>query len=83
MLSLLVKARDLETTFGFRIRNEDVAAFCRAHAPRYIGFAGVDPHKGMTALRDDAERVLKKNFPDSVYLKGGPRKDVPWWQIWN
>jgi len=38
---------------------------------------------GMTALRDDAERVLKKNFPDSVYLKGGPRKDVPWWQIWN
>jgi outer membrane protein assembly factor BamD len=38
---------------------------------------------GMTALRDDAERVLKKNFPDSVYLKGGPRKDIPWWQIWN
>ena len=38
---------------------------------------------GMTGLRDDAERVLKQNFPDSVYLKGGPRKDVPWWQIWN
>lgn len=38
---------------------------------------------GMTALRDDAERVMKKNFPDSIYLKGGPRKDVPWWQIWN
>jgi len=38
---------------------------------------------GMTTLRDDAERVLKKNFPDSVYLKGGPRKDIPWWQIWN
>ena len=38
---------------------------------------------GMAALRDDAERVLKKNFPDSIYLKGGPRKDVPWWQIWN
>ena len=37
----------------------------------------------MTALRDDAERVLKTNFPDSVYLKGGPRKDVPWWQLWN
>ena len=38
---------------------------------------------GMTTLRDDAERVLKKNFPDSVYLKGGPNKDTPWWQIWN
>jgi len=49
---VVIKARDLETTFGFRIRNEDVAAFCRKHAPRYIGFAGVDPNKGMTALRD-------------------------------
>lgn len=49
---VVVKARDLETTFGFRIANEDVAAFCRAHGPRYIGFAGVDPHKGMTALRE-------------------------------
>lgn len=38
---------------------------------------------GMTTLRDDAERVMQKNFPDSVYLKGGPKKDVPWWQIWN
>jgi uncharacterized protein len=49
---VVVKARDLETTFGFRIENEDVAAFCRANAPRFIGFAGVDPHKGMTALRE-------------------------------
>lgn len=49
---VIVKARDLETTFGFRIANEDVAEFCRAHAPRFMGFAGVDPHKGMTALRE-------------------------------
>jgi outer membrane protein assembly factor BamD len=38
---------------------------------------------GMTTLRNDAERVLLKNFPDSVYLKGGPKKNTPWWQIWN
>jgi outer membrane protein assembly factor BamD len=38
---------------------------------------------GMKDLRDDAERVMLKNFPNSVYLKGGPRKDVPWWQLWN
>ena len=49
---VVVKARDLETTFGFRIRNEDVAAFCRDHGPRFLGFAGVDPHKGMTAIRE-------------------------------
>lgn len=47
---VVVKARDLETTFGWRISNEDVAAFCRANGPRFIGFAGVDPNKGMTAV---------------------------------
>ncbi len=49
---VLVKARDLETTFGLKIWNEDVAAFCREQGPRFIGFAGVDPHKGMAAIRE-------------------------------
>lgn len=38
---------------------------------------------GMKDLRDDAERVMLKNFPNSKYLKGGGGKDTPWWQIWN
>lgn len=38
---------------------------------------------GMTTLRDDADRVLKKNFPDSGYLTGGPKKTGSWWQPWN
>ena len=37
---------------------------------------------GMKILRDDAERVLNRNFPNSVYLKGGPKKGTPWWQFW-
>ncbi|MCA0317628.1 MAG: amidohydrolase family protein [Proteobacteria bacterium] len=47
-----IKARDLETTYGWRIRNEDVAEFCAQQGPRFIGFAGVDPNKGMTAVRE-------------------------------
>jgi outer membrane protein assembly factor BamD len=39
---------------------------------------------GMVDLRDDAERVLKSNFPTSKYLRElGDRSDVRWWQIWN
>ena len=34
-------------------------------------------------LRDDAERVMKKNFPDSKYLKGGGGKGASWWRLWN
>jgi outer membrane protein assembly factor BamD len=39
---------------------------------------------GMTELRDAADRVMQKNFPDSDYLKaGGRRPDVPWWRLWD
>jgi outer membrane protein assembly factor BamD len=38
---------------------------------------------GMTQLRDDAERVLKLNYPQSVYLTEGlPRRDDPFWKLW-
>ena len=39
---------------------------------------------GLNELRNDAERVMTKNFPDSKYLKGDPsRSDTSWWRIWN
>ena len=38
---------------------------------------------GMNALRDDAKRVLEKNFPQSDYLKaGGVKKSSSWWRLW-
>lgn len=37
---------------------------------------------GMTDLRNDAERVMRKNFPQSVYFAGGPKDGRPWWQVW-
>jgi outer membrane protein assembly factor BamD len=38
---------------------------------------------GLVALRDDAERVLRTNFPDSAFMSGGLRvKDKAWWQFW-
>jgi outer membrane protein assembly factor BamD len=38
---------------------------------------------GLTQLRDDANRVFKKNFPNSEYPTGGPRKPKSWWQFWR
>jgi outer membrane protein assembly factor BamD len=38
---------------------------------------------GMKDLRDDAERVMLKNFPHSKYLKGEAGRKTPWWQLWN
>jgi len=37
---------------------------------------------GLTELRDDAGRVLKQNFPNSVFFTGGPAHSSPWWKLW-
>ena len=37
---------------------------------------------GMNDLRDDAERVMRKNFPKSVYYERGLAQAVPWWKLW-
>lgn len=38
---------------------------------------------GMTQLRDDAKRVLEKNYPRSEYLtRGFKAKSDPWWKVW-
>ncbi|HTJ97804.1 MAG TPA: outer membrane protein assembly factor BamD [Rhodocyclaceae bacterium] len=37
---------------------------------------------GMNDLRDDAERVMRKNFPNSEYYKRGLNKQEPWWKLW-
>jgi outer membrane protein assembly factor BamD len=38
---------------------------------------------GMIDLRDAADRVMRKNFPESRYLTGKPARDVPWWKLWD
>lgn len=37
---------------------------------------------GMSDLRDDAERVMRKNFPNSRYFKDGGEGKDPWWKLW-
>ncbi|HML81871.1 MAG TPA: outer membrane protein assembly factor BamD [Thiomonas arsenitoxydans] len=38
---------------------------------------------GLTQLRDDAERVLKLNYPNCTYLTEGlPKRDDPFWKLW-
>jgi outer membrane protein assembly factor BamD len=38
---------------------------------------------GMTQLRDDTQRVLTSNYPQSEFLTRGFRgKEDPWWKLW-
>jgi outer membrane protein assembly factor BamD len=38
---------------------------------------------GMKDLRDDTERVMRRNFPNSRhYAAGGLERPLPWWKLW-
>ena len=37
---------------------------------------------GMNDLRDDTERVMRKNFPKSEYYERGLNRLEPWWKLW-
>lgn len=37
---------------------------------------------GMNDLRDDAERVMRTNFPNSEYYVRGLNRPEPWWKLW-
>ena len=38
---------------------------------------------GMTDLRDAADRVMHKNFPQSRYLTGKGGRSATWWKLWD
>ncbi|HSG22707.1 MAG TPA: outer membrane protein assembly factor BamD [Azonexus sp.] len=37
---------------------------------------------GMNDLRDDADRVMRKNFPNSRFYKDGLDRKTAWWKLW-
>jgi len=39
-------------------------------------------HMGLTELRDDAKRVLARNFPTDPLAQQGRNRNNPWWKIW-
>ena len=54
----VVSGRDCETTYGFPANNNSILEFCRAYPNKFLGFWGIDPHKGMDAVRE-VEHVIK------------------------
>ena len=48
----VVTGRDCETTYGSKSNNPSVIDFVNQFPNKFIGFVGVDPHKGMRGVRD-------------------------------
>jgi predicted TIM-barrel fold metal-dependent hydrolase len=48
----IICAADNTTTWGRKTPNEVIAQLCERYPDLFVGFAGVDPHKGMAAVRE-------------------------------
>ena len=53
----VVIGRDAETTYGLKSSNPGILELMRQYPDRFIGFAGVDPIKGMDAITELKNRV--------------------------
>ncbi len=48
----VITGRDCEKTYGGKSNNASVINFVQSFPEKFIGFFGLDPHKGMQAVRD-------------------------------
>lgn len=48
----VITGRDCETTYGSKSNNDSVIEFVKAFPNKFIGFLGLDPHKGMKAIEE-------------------------------
>lgn len=53
----VVTGRDAETTYGLGSANPGIVALMKQYPDKFIGFAGLDPHKGMAAI-DELKRMV-------------------------
>ncbi len=63
----VVTGRDCSTTYGFPDNNASVLEFCQSFPEMFHGFWGIDPHKGMDAVRT-IEHVVKEHGMKGVAL---------------
>lgn len=69
----VIVGRDAETTYGFKPNNQDTADFIALAPDLFVGFAGLDPHKGSESVKTLEDLVTNKGFAgaaiDPIYNK--------------
>ncbi|MHC1711297.1 MAG: amidohydrolase family protein [Solidesulfovibrio sp.] len=58
----VITGRDCQTTYGSPSNNASVTAFVRQFPDMFIGFVGLDPHKGMDAVAELVQAVAEDGF---------------------
>ena len=58
----ILVGRDAETTYGFKPNNDELKKFVDQDPELFCAFAGLDPHKGMEAVRTLDHLVKEEGF---------------------
>lgn len=62
VVKAVITGRDCETTYASKANNGSVAEFVNKFPEKFIGYVGLDPHKGMRAVRELKQAVEKQGF---------------------
>ncbi len=82
----VVTGRDCETTYGFPANNSSVLEFCRTYPHKFLGFWGIDPHKGMAAVREVVHAVKElgmRGIATDPYLAHIPPCDARYYPLYS
>lgn len=82
----VITSRDAETTYGAPSGNGGVAEMVRRYPDMFIGFAGLDPHKGMGAVEELKRRVQDDGFKGAAtdpYLARIPASHAKYYPIYS
>lgn len=81
----VITGRDSEATYGSPSNNGSVLSFCRAYPNKFVGFWGIDPHKGMAAVREivrAVEELGMKGVAVDPYLAHIPASEARFYPIY-
>lgn len=62
VVKAVITGRDCETTYASKANNDSVLTFMSKYPDKFIGFFGVDPHKGMRAICELEHAVRELGF---------------------
>lgn len=82
----VITGRDCEVTYGFPANNNSVLEFVRAYPDLFIGFWGVDPHKGMNTVHEIIHVIQDlgmRGIATDPYLAHIPPHDARYYPIYS
>jgi len=86
VIKTVITGRDCESTYGAKSNNESVTEFVSKYPEKFIGFVGLDPHKGMKAiaeLKASVQELGMKGAAVDPYLAQIYANDAKYYPIYS